>query len=315
MDDGCSSPACQARLTRVKEQLAELHAEVAELKRILSRSAWEQDTSSSDDTLCAGVADSSPAAVSDGPAVRPAYAEVRLTMFLAATSQHDPHSIQGSPLGDGVSGVADAQVSPDVFVQAPHELRNWVVAQAGPLREHVESLLEGVQERLSQRAADLLVDVVWEPATVSWHVTDFGGFDSLSGSFEAVDSRGHREIGGFTEQFGRLVGLPDTAADGAGLAIRYLVPFPVDQSLDDLSRFIQVAGTVAFAVAGGHVLACASAKSFVHDELTDLFAKRISSVIWPGHGESRSAPGKVDDLKAPVAREPGIKGRRIARSN
>jgi hypothetical protein len=307
MDDGCNSPACQARLTRVEEQLAELQAEVAELKRILSRSGYKQGDNSSDDTLCAEVADSGPAAVSDGLAVSPAYAQVRLTIFVADTSQHDRHSAQDSPLGDPVSEVARAQVSPVVLVQAPDELRSWVVARPEPLRERIESLLEGVQERLSQRAAEWLVDAVWEPATVDWHVTDFGGFDGLSASFEAADSWGHREIGDFTEQLG-LVGLPAAAVDGAGVAIRYLVPLPGDQSLEDLSRLIRVVGTVAFTLAGGHVLACMSAKSLVHDKMVDLVAMGIKRVIHPGHDESRPTPERVDDFKAALAPESEIKG-------
>jgi len=107
------------------------------------------------------------------------------------------------------------------------------------------------------------------------------------------------------DQLGLLVGLPDIVADGAGLMIRYLVPLPVDQSLDDLSRIAQVAGIVIFAAAGGHVLACASLKSFVHDELTDRLAKELCRVIGLRQDEPEPIPDGADDPAMPVDREPG----------
>jgi len=170
---------------RVEEQLAELQAEVAELRRVLSGSGNEPDSKPSDELRSGGGVTSSLAEAN--ASLDPAHLELRLTILVPATLHRDPHLAQGSPQGHPVDAGAEAQVCPVVLVQAPDELLDWARTQPEPLHHHVESLLEGVQEQLSQRVAGSLVDVAWEPATAAWHVVDFGGFDSLSGLFETVD--------------------------------------------------------------------------------------------------------------------------------
>jgi hypothetical protein len=294
VDDGGSSRGShngdQARLDRVEEQLAELRAEVAQLKRILSRSGGEPESERGGDLLNSGPA-TARAGVRAGLSMRSAQAEVVLTVFV---SGHSRYRIQYGVSWSPVDAFAETRVNPAVVVHAPPELRDWARTRPAPLREHAESLLEGVKERLTDTAAGQVVNAVWEPATTGWQVTGFWGFDSAAGVTDDLDNWSHREAGNWAAQLGGAAGLPGGIADGAGAVIRYLVPLPVDRPLEDLSRVIKVAGIVVFALAGGHVLACASLKSLVHQELTDLLARQLRTVIssQPAGPEPGWPPGR-----------------------
>jgi hypothetical protein len=295
VDDATSLAEYRARIARVEEQLAELQAEVAELKRLLSRPGSQSNFEPDNGLLSGGAATLSLDEESTDLVKPAARSEVVLTILAGAGAHRDPHPAHGGP----------PEFRPIVFVDTSPELAGWARGQPEVLREHAASLIEGMQERLSQGAAGILVDVVWEPVTAPWHVTDFGGFESLSGLPGALDNWSHEELGNWVSKLGHLGGLPDSAANAAGVVIRYTVPLPIDKPLENLSRGIQVAGIVAFAIAGGHVLACEALKSFVRDELIDSLAGKLRKVIWPQADDLGPTPDARDDPEAMATPEPG----------
>jgi hypothetical protein len=250
VDDRGSSrgglPGDQDRLARVERQLAELQAEVAQLKRILSRSGDEPDDEPGDDLLKA--AGSSRSDASAGGVGRPTHAQVVLTIFAAAPPVYS-RSVQILAAELVGASAKPPQVKAVVYVHAPPELHDWAREQPAPapLREHAELVIKGVQERLTDGLAGLFVNAVWQPATADWRVADFGGFDRVSGLPDDLDNWGHREIGTWAARLGLVAGLPGSAADGIGAVVGYLVPLPADRHLEDLSRVIRVAGIVTFA--------------------------------------------------------------------
>lgn len=95
MDDGGSPLGYQGRLARIEEQLADLQAEVAELRRVLNQSSNELDSKPSDKLPSDGGATSSLAEADAG--LDPAHLELRLTNLMPAVLHHDSHMAQGSP--------------------------------------------------------------------------------------------------------------------------------------------------------------------------------------------------------------------------
>jgi hypothetical protein len=305
VDDATSLPAYRARIARVEEQLAELQAEVADLKRLFSRSASESNFESDNGLLSGEAATVRPDEENADPVEPAAHSEVVLTVLARAAPYRGAHLARGGQPEFPTVADAKTRIGPIVFVVTSPELADWAHAQPEPLREHVASLIEGVQEQLSEDAAGSLVDAVWEPVTAPWHVTDFGGFESLSGLPAALDNWSHEEIGNWVSGLGRLAGLPGGVANGVGVVIRYTVPLPVDQGLEAFSRGIQAAGIAAFAMAGGHVLASAVLKSLVRDELTNFVAENLRNVICPREGGPELAPDTPDDPEARVMHELG----------
>jgi hypothetical protein len=282
-----------ARLALVEQQLAELQAEVAQLKWIVSRLSGREPGG---DLLEGGLATQAGLDVRTGAGAHPSHAEVVLTVIAAATRSDDRYRrgavvVRGGP-----------EVHVHVVVHAPAELNGWASGRPSPLREHAADLVDGMRERLSGQAAGRAVDVLWAPATGGWRVVDFGSFDKMAGFPTQLDDWGHRQAGAWVAQAGTAAGLPADVTGGAGAVIRYLVPLPFDPGLHDVSRVIQVAGILAFALPGGHVLACASLKSLVHDEITDLLAKQLRAVIWPG--PATPDPGQPQP-PGPPANPPG----------
>jgi hypothetical protein len=311
VDDGTggrdSHPRDQDRLGRIEQQLAELQAEVARLNRIVSWSGSGPDRGSGDrlqDNPFQGQVVAAADAVR-----RPADPEVVLTVAFVPSphspEQPSPQSPMGNTRrvseylhGDDRRPNAGRQVNPVVFVQAPPELLEWALAQPERLRKDTDPLLEGVRKR----AAGAILGAVWAPATAGWQVTDFGGFDRLSGLPGHLDDWSHRQIGMAAAQVGRSAGLPPNVTAGAGAVIRYLVPLPVDRSLAEVSRAIKLAGVLAFSLAGAHVLACASLKSLVHDQLAEWVAEKLPDVLsWRPAGPDA---GRFTDKQGPGDQEP-----------
>jgi hypothetical protein len=291
------------RLARVERQLAELLAEVAQLKRMLSRALdRERGSGLPDGSLAAQVGvDVRAGSGRDGE-----YAEVVLAVLAAG-----PGYVR---FADTVFA-ADPAVQVRAVVYAPAELHGWVSQEPSPLAEDARELVDGIRERLSQQAAGRIVNIVWAPATDRWQVTDFGGFDRMAGYPTRLDDWDHQQAGALAAKVGTAAGLPANVAQGAGFLIRYVVPLPLDGALQDLTRVIQVAGIAAFALPGGHVLACASLKSLIHDEVADLVAKQLRGAIWlepaaPGSRQrpiTESAPARPASLRTrepPVPAEP-----------
>ena len=273
-----------ARLARVEQQLADLQAEVAQLKRVLNRS--------SDLERGGHLPGSGPAALVSAGQAGAGHAEVVLTVVAASRDDKKAPQVRGRP----------AEVEVHVIVHAPPGFGDWARGQPSPLREDVTRLVEGMRERLSEQAAGRVIDVVWEPATSGWRVVDFGGFDKMAGLPANLSDWGHQQAGAWAARVGTAAGLSRNFA-GAGAVICYLVPLPFDRALHDVSRVIQIAGILAFALPGGHMLACASLKSLAHDKLTDLLAKQLRTVIWePVPAPAEPARHKAQPA-APAGRE------------
>ena len=119
------------------------------------------------------------------------------------------------------SGVVTA--TPVVVVHAPlPELWDWARTRPGSLVRHAESLLAGVEERLSEAVAGPIVNVVLNQ--MNWQVTDFGGFAGAADLLGHLDSMAHRAVGAWLAELARGLGVPGPIASGAGAVIGCLVP-------------------------------------------------------------------------------------------
>jgi len=267
----------QARLARVEGQLAVLQAEVAQLKRRLTWAGEAGDELGND-------------------RLSPAFSEVALTFFVAI----DPRPPQTAVLDPSGSVFVPPSravtATPVVVVHAPPELRDWARTRPASLARHADSLLAGVKERLSEVAAEQIVDVVWNQ--MNWQVTDFGGFAGAADLLGHLDSMAHRAVGAWLAELGRALGVPGPIASCAGMVIGCLVPLPIDRPLEIASLAIAITGVAVFTIVGGKVMVCASFKELVHKALTDLLAKELRSVLSPAQ------PHDLPGLPATRDRQP-----------
>jgi hypothetical protein len=299
MDGRSSSNDDRDRLAEMERQLAELRAEVEELRREIQR-------------LGDGTRERPSGEMQQGPAGD--VPEIVLTVLVSA--KRPSQGGQVSPALSGSAGelpgvrLTDMPLRSTVVVHAPAErLRGWDshMPAPAPLQEQAERLLDGIRERLAERATETGLNPVWDAATARWYVTDFGGFERAAEVFGDLDNWGHQAVAAWVEDVDRAIDMPRAVAGDVGEVIGLAIPLPIDRPLIDASRVIQIAG-VAFAAATGNMpLACASLKSLAHDRLVDFMAKGLLNAVT-GRGNDRTSPGHGPDRASDGAWQPGLSG-------
>jgi hypothetical protein len=297
MDGRSSSNDDRNRLAEMERQLAELRAEVEELRREIQR-------------LGDGTRQRPSGGMQQGPASD--VPEIVLTVLVSG--KRPSQGGQVSPALSGSAGelpgvrITDMPLRSTVVVHAPADrLRGWDsnMPAPAPLQEQAHRLLDGIRERLAERATETGLNPVWDAATTRWYVTDFGGFERAAEVFGDLDNWGHQAVAAWVEDVDRAIDMPRAVAGDVGEVIGLAIPLPIDRPLIDASRVIQVAG-VAFAAATGNMpLACASLKSLAHDRLVDFMAKRLLNAVT-GRGNDRTSPRQEPDPASgrPVAARP-----------
>jgi hypothetical protein len=142
-------------------------------------------------------------------------------------------------------------------------------------RRKFKRLLEKERDGTIDFMAEAMEDEFWDVLTAHWAVTDLGNFAALA-----------EMLSDFQEELKRcLIGDPATAA-GAILGLTPLgtlaehVPIPgIDRSFSEIRQYAELAGIVLVVLAGGHILACASFKLWVHDKLGEVLAKAIDKFL------------------------------------
>ncbi len=168
MDGWGSSNDDRNRLAEVERQLAELRAEVQELRREIRR-------------LGGGGARERPG----GEMQQGAPGDVpQIVLTVLVSAERPSQSEQVSPAPSGLAGelpgvrITDVPLRSTVVVHAPAErLRGWDsgMPAPAPLQEQADRVLDGVRERLAERATETGLNPVWDAATTRWYVTDSEG--------------------------------------------------------------------------------------------------------------------------------------------
>ena len=144
--------------------------------------------------------------------------------------------------------------------------------------------------------ADGLEEPLWEVLADSWETIDLGDFGSLAEAVNALqDTLKSYLIGDPVKFAGSALGLVDLSLLEA---IAERVPIPgLDRSLGEIRHYAEIAGIVLVVLAGGHILACASFKLWVHDELGQLLAKLIKTVLRELGAKpvQRPSPAEAED--------------------
>src|SRR5207244_6764125 len=80
----------------------------------------------------------------------------------------------------------------------------------------------------------------------------------------------------------------------------------VDRSLGELREYAEIAGIVLVALAGGHILACASFKMWLHDKLMQFLAKLLDKLLRELGTKpvERTLPAPPEDGTRPSSADP-----------
>jgi hypothetical protein len=164
--------------------------------------------------------------------------------------------------------------------------------------------VEGVAEYLGKR----IEEPGWEVISARWITVDPCGIDSLAEAIGTFQENWKQFlIGNPVDVIGAKVGLPDASLIGV---IAGQLPIPgIDKPLSDLKQAIEIAGMILGAITGIHVLACASFKLLVHDEIGRLLARGIHDAI-DDLTHPAAAPGPSSPSPSPMY-SPSPDGRRV----
>ena len=171
-----------------------------------------------------------------------------------------------------------------------------VISVSGSTYRDLKKLSEEERDGVIDAMADGLEEPLWEVLADSWETIDLGDFGSLAEAVNALqDTLKSYLIGDPVKFAGSALGLVDLSLLEA---IAERVPIPgLDRSLGEIRHYAEIAGIVLVVLAGGHILACASFKLWVHDELGQLLAKLIKTVLRELGAKpvQRPSPAEAED--------------------
>ncbi len=171
-----------------------------------------------------------------------------------------------------------------------------VISVSGSAYRDLKKLAEEERDGVIDAMADGLEEPLWEVLADSWETIDLGDFGSLAEAVNALqDTLKSYLIGDPVKFAGSALGLVDLSLLEA---IAERVPIPgLDRSLGEIRHYAEIAGIVLVVLAGGHILACASFKLWVHDELGQLLAKLIKTVLRELGAKpvQRPSPAEAED--------------------
>ena len=163
------------------------------------------------------------------------------------------------------------------------------------LESRLRKILETERDGLLDAVTEAGLDPVWEVLTGSWRTLDPGNFEALEEAIISCQEELHQYLLGDPAGFaGAALGLPHMALLEA---IADRIPIPgIDRSISELKQYAEIAGIILAVLAGGHILACASFKLLIHDELGELLAKLLDKFL-------RSFGAKPAERSSPAQRE------------
>ena len=146
------------------------------------------------------------------------------------------------------------------------------------LRKKLGKLAEEERDGAIDAIADTLSEPLWKPLAGGWDPIDPGDFGALAEAVSALQGKLKSYlIGGPAKSAGAALGLADLSVLEA---IAERVPLPgIDRSLSDIRHYAEIAGIILVVLTGGHLLACASFKLWVHDKLGQLLAKLLDKFL------------------------------------
>ena len=150
--------------------------------------------------------------------------------------------------------------------------------------------------------ADTLESVPWDLFTYGWATFDPGDFAGIADAVNEFQESIKNQLLGDPAKFaGTLIGMPDLLLLGA---IADRVPIPgLDRTLGEIRHYAEIAGIILIVLTGGHILACASFKLYIHDLIEKLIAKWIKKFLKELRAKPVKNPPLVgerfDDYSAP----------------
>ena len=166
-----------------------------------------------------------------------------------------------------------------IFRDGDKAIFSWqVISVSGRAFRKLKKLAEEEREGAIDSMAEAVEDPLWEVLTEDWGTFDPGDFGGIADAVSAFQEMLKNYLIGDPAKFaGSVLGLADLSLLEA---IAERVPIPgIDRSLSDIKRYAEIAGIILVVLAGGHILACASFKLWVHDKLGQLLAKWIDGFL------------------------------------
>ncbi len=146
------------------------------------------------------------------------------------------------------------------------------------LRKKLGKLAEEERDGAIDAIADTLGEPLWEPLAGGWDPIDPGDFGALAEAVSALQGKLKSYLlGDPAKSAGSALGLADLSVLEA-IAERVSLP-GIDRSLGDIRHYAEIAGIILVVLTGGHLLACASFKLWVHDKLGQLLAKLLDKFL------------------------------------
>jgi hypothetical protein len=160
-----------------------------------------------------------------------------------------------------------------------------VISVPGSDFRKLKELAEEERDDAIDVIADSLEEPLWGLLTDGWNPVDAGDFEALADRVSTLQEELKRYLVGDPAKFtGTALGLTDLSLLEA---IAERVPLPVlDRSLGDIKHYAEIAGIILVVLTGGHILACASFKLWVHDKLGQYLAKLLNN-FFRGLGAER----------------------------
>lgn len=160
-----------------------------------------------------------------------------------------------------------------------------VISVPGSDFRKLKELAEKERDDAIDAIADSLEEPLWGLLTDGWNPVDAGDFAALANKVSTLQEELKRYLLGDPAKFtGTALGLADLSLLEA---IAERVPLPgIDRSLGDVKHYAEIAGIILVVLTGGHILACASFKLWVHDKLGQFLAKLLNS-FFRGLGAER----------------------------
>jgi hypothetical protein len=150
---------------------------------------------------------------------------------------------------------------------------------------NVHELIKGEREGIVDSFAESGVDLIWQPLTAQWVTTDPSHLAELSEAISSLNTELQKALIGDPVEFASsALQIPDPSLLGI---VAEHVPIPgIGKSFAEVKTYLEIAGIVIGLAGGGPLLACASFKLLIHDEMSKLLVRAADRAIQ----ELTSAP-------------------------
>jgi hypothetical protein len=168
-----------------------------------------------------------------------------------------------------------------------------VISVSGRVFRELKKLPEEERDGVIDTIAENLGEPPWKVLTEGWDTVDPGDFAGLADMVSAVQEQVKRCLLADPTKFaGAALGLTDLSLLEA---IAERVPLPIiDKSLGDIKHYAEIAGIILVVLTGGHILACASFKLWVHDKLFQRLGQLLNNFFRGLGAERVEHPSRAD---------------------